>query len=103
MTQTRCSDSGSMSEDEGKIKPKQSAFALLMDDDDGTDGSDANSEADAEEEVAKPMAKEKSKKVNTYLKVPARRVYNKRKPDPGAVKKLLLFPEASLDAQSGLT
>ena len=36
-----------MSEDEGKIKPKQSAFALLMDD----DGSDADSDQ-VEEAVA---------------------------------------------------
>ena len=47
-----------MSEDEGKIKPKQSAFALLMD-----DGSDVDS-VEEEEEEAKPKAAEKSKKVN---------------------------------------
>ena len=54
------SDSASMSEDEGKIAPKQSAFALLMDDDSDAAGSDSEKE---QEEEAKPKAQEKAKKV----------------------------------------
>ena len=57
------SDSASMSEDEGKIAPKQSAFALLMGDDgDDSDAAGSDSEKEQEEE-AKPKAQEKAKKV----------------------------------------
>ena len=56
------SDSASMSEDEGKIAPKQSAFALLMGD---NDSDAAGSDSDGgEKEEAKPKAQEKAKKVN---------------------------------------
>jgi len=62
------SDSSMSEGDEGKIAPKQSAFALLMDDD-GSDGSGSDADSDEvekeeEEEAKKAKAKaaEKSKK-----------------------------------------
>ena len=53
-----------MSEDEGKIAPKQSAFALLMGDD---DSDAAGSDSEKEQEEAKPKAQEKAKKVKNIL------------------------------------
>ena len=51
-------------EDEGKIAPKQSAFALLMDDDDDDSDADSDQVEKEEEVLAKPKAAEKAKKVN---------------------------------------
>ena len=53
-----------MSEDEGKIKPKQSALALLMDY--GDDGSDADSDQ-VEEAVAVGPAPAKRPKLQVKL------------------------------------